>query len=113
MDALHHVLMAAMDAPGNVLVARHVLVVVPHVIQDAIQHAVLDAKVHALADAEISVSVVVQVHAHHAQDSAWVAHHVQDAQCNAPDANSNALPVVCFHALPVAQLHVKALAMAA
>ena len=50
--------MVAMDAPGNVLVARHALVVVPHVIQDAIQHAVLDVKVHVLADAVIIVPVV-------------------------------------------------------
>ena len=94
---------------ANAQDARHVL--------DALElvqgHAKVDATVHALADAEISVSVAAQVHAHHAQDSAWVAHHVQDVQCNAPDANSNALPVVCFHALPVVQLHVKALAMAA
>ena len=50
--------MVAMDALDNVLVARHALVVVPHVIQDAIQHAVLDVKVHALADVVIIVPAV-------------------------------------------------------
>ena len=51
-------LMVAMDALDNVLVAQRALVVVPHVIQDAIQHAVLDVKVHALADVVIIVPAV-------------------------------------------------------